>query len=88
MEALIKNAWLQLGAVGIVAISGWVVSMMWRKDMAALLKDVKAEREAMRLEREEWRRDSEQRSKAFQTVVSENTKTLAILAERVKFPRL
>lgn len=56
--------------------------------MAALLKDVKAEREAMRLEREEWRRDSEQRAKAFQTVVSENTKTLAILAERVKFPRL
>lgn len=70
MKEILQSVWLQGGAVGLLAVGGWVMFWIERRDHRETRK--RAERAA------------DERSSATNDALVENARVLQLLAERIR----
>ena len=77
MEQVVEQAWAQLGALGLFAISGWVVAYFERKRANALQEELNAQ---SKRHEEQFGRVHEELRRALQG----NTEAISTLTEVVR----
>ena len=83
-----KQLWVQLGFVGLFSLTGWAMWWVAERRNKALIEQTAATIKELRImhekEHQEWRQDSKERSDSVIGALKDNTRTLTIIAERVK----